>query len=587
MCGIFGYLGKRADAGKIVLDGLKQLEYRGYDSWGVVVATTTGLKVQKDIGKIGDVKRRFPAAALSLGHTRWATHGGVLPKNAHPHLDCQQRLAIVHNGIIENYAVIKSRLVRKGHRFLSETDSEVAAHLLEENLKRHSLRRAFQLTFNALSGLNALIALDSQSQTLLAAKSGSPLVIGFGKGENLLASDAAALLPYTRKVHFLEDGEMVEIKKDSAALFTVATGAVKKFKAETLTWRIDQAHLGKYRHFMIKEIAEQPQVLLNMANNEEANIRKIAALVRQAYGTFFIGCGSAAYACLCGTYLFSRVAKRHANFAVGSEFAYLTDFLTAKSLVMAFSQSGETIDIIDAVKKAREKKARVLAVTNNLGSTLYRMADSKMLLGAGPEKCVLATKSFTAKLGFLLLLSAALANKFADGQNQLKKAVVEVQRLLKPASLRQIRQLAQKIKTRPNIYVIGRGLSFPIALESALKIKEASYIHAEGFAAGELKHGFLALIDKGTPCLVFAPHDETYSATLSGAMEVKARGGFIIGVGPKREAVFDVFIEVKDCGDASSVPHATFAQLLGYYLAVLTGKDPDKPRNLAKSVTVK
>lgn len=637
-------MGNKNSAAKIVLEGLKKLEYRGYDSWGIAIATKHvthntehSILVNKHIGKISDknvlCSMLHVPSNFALGHTRWATHGGVTGVNAHPHLDCTGKIAIIHNGIIENYDKIKEKLIKLGHKFVSETDTEVAVHLIEEyyypgmaatnfsvttssvvknyrvldsGLKdnksqrgkcgsskivdRHSpteFLEAVRRAFLEFEGLNAIIVMNSDSDEFVAAKNGSPLVTGFGQGENFLASDAPALLSHTRKVHFLEDGEIVRVTDDKVDLFGIKTGKKKNFKIQVLDWKIEQAEKGKYPHFMIKEIMEQPKVLRGITEGLISQIPDLANIVREAYGTYMIGCGTASYAALSGTYLFSRISHRHVNFAPASEFGYTVDFLTPKSLVLAFSQSGETIDIIESVKKAKEKGAKILAIVNVLGSTLYRMADYKLLLGAGPEKCVLSTKTFTAKLAILILLAHALNGGLAKGKNLLEKAIKEVENILKPVSLTRIKKLADKIVNKDHIYVIGRGQSYPIALEAALKIKEVSYIHAEGFAAGELKHGVIALIEKGTPCLVFAPNDETYGAVLSGAMEMKARGGYIIGVSFKPHEIFDDYIPVADCGDASAIPNVVVAQLLGYYLALKKGNDPDKPRNLAKSVTVK
>lgn len=588
MCGIFGYIGKKNNVAQIVLDGLKRLEYRGYDSWGIAVEKRGKFVIKKHAGKIGDADiSTLPESNFGLGHTRWATHGGVTDINAHPHLDCTGKIAIVHNGIIENFSEIKKRLLKKGHRFLSQTDSEVAAHLIEEGRKERRLREAVRWAFNQLEGLNAIIAIEAGSKTFVAAKTGSPLVLGFGKTENFLASDAPALLRYTKRVCFLEDGQLAEITAREVKIFEIKTGRRIRPKIQALDWEVEEAELGDFPHFMIKEISEQPKILRGIAENAVAQIPDLAKLIKKAYGTYMVGCGTAAYACLAGTYFFSKIAQRHVNFSVGSEFSYLAHFLTPKSLVIALSQSGETIDIIESILKAKEKGAKVLAIVNNLGSTLYRMADYKVLLGAGPEKCVLATKSFTAKLGVLLLLSLAFNGELLKGKNLLLKAAREVEKILKPKNQNLIKKLAHRLFEKEHIYIIGRGLSYPAALEAALKIKEVSYIHAEGFAAGELKHGVIALVEKGTPCLVFAPNDETFGAVLSGAMEMKARGSFIVGISPFPHEVFDYYIPVADCGDASIIPNTVVAQLLAYYLALKRGCDPDKPRNLAKSVTVK
>ena len=588
MCGIFGYIGKKHNVAQIVLDGLKKLEYRGYDSWGIAVAEKGKFIVEKKTGKIGEADiSKLPKSNFGFGHTRWATHGGVTDINSHPHLDCPGQIAIIHNGIIENYIEIKKKLLKKGHKFISQTDSEVAAHLIEEERKNKSFREAVRYAFNQFQGLNAIIAIEAGSKTFVAVKTGSPLVLGFGKDENFLASDAPALLSHTRKVHFLEDEQLAEISAKEIKIFQAQTGKKILPRIQTLDWKIEEVELGKFPHFMIKEIFEQPKILRGIAENSLAQIPDLVKLIKKAYGVYAIGCGTASYACLAATYLFSKIAEYHLNYTVGSEFGYTADFLTPKSLVMAFSQSGETIDTLESVKEAKKKRAKILAITNNLGSTLYRGADYKMLLNAGPEKAVASTKAFTAKLALIVLLAHSVAGKIAKGKELLKKAELSSQKILRKANLLRIKKLVNKIFKQKHIYIIGRGLSYPIALEAALKIKEISYIHAEGFAAGELKHGVIALIEKGTPCLVFAPQDETFGAVLSGAMEVKARGGYIIGVSPSPHEVFDYYLPVSDCGEASIIPNTVVGQLLAYYLALKRGCDPDKPRNLAKSVTVK
>ncbi len=593
MCGIFAYAGRKKNAGAIVLNGLKQLEYRGYDSWGIAIQITNyklkikNLWVKKRVGKIGEAKAdKFPSGSMAIGHTRWATHGAVTLVNAHPQLDCQQRLALIHNGIIENYQELRRRLKQR-HHFVSETDTEVLLHLIEEINEKKPFPEAVRLAFKQAGGLNAVIVFDSQTETLVAAKTGSPLVIGLGQGENFIASDLWSLLPHTRKVFFLEDGQMATVTSRQVVLKEIKAGKEIKVKPQLINWQVEQSQLGKYPHFMIKEISEQPQVIDQISATMIDQAGKLARLIKKSSGTFIVGCGTAAYAGLAGQYLFSQIAGRHINPAVGSEFTYHADFLTERSLVMALSQSGETIDIIESVQLAKKKKARVAALVNVLGSTLYRLADFKILLNAGPEKCVLATKSLTAKLAVLILTAEILSGQTNQGRELLKKASQEVSRLLKPANLNLIKKLAAKIYQQRQMFVIGRGLSYPAALEAALKIKEASYLHAEGFASGELKHGVIALIEKGTPCLVFAPEDETYAAVISGAMELKARGALIIAVSPKNNEVFDFHLAVKDCAAATIIPNVVVSQLLGYYLALKKGLDPDKPRNLAKSVTVK
>lgn len=587
MCGIFGYTGEKSDAPELVLDGLKKLEYRGYDSWGIGAKDDGVIKVDKHVGKIENASVHLPDSNVAFGHTRWATHGGVTDINAHPHLDCSGKIAIIHNGIIENYEDIKKKLLKRGHKFVSETDTEVAVHLIEEYAKKTNFREAVRRSFLEFEGLNAIIVLHSIEEKLVACKNGSPLIAGFGQDENFLASDAPALLSHTRRVYFIEDGQLVEVSKESIRVFNAKTGKEEKPRIQKLTWQAGTAEKGQYPHFMLKEIHEQPRIITDIASSRREEAEKIAKIIENSYGTYMVGSGTAAYACIAGSYIFSKVAGWHVNAAVGSEFAYQQDFLTPRSLVITLSQSGETIDTLEAIRRAKKKRAKILAVVNVLGSSLYREADYKLLIGAGPEKAVASTKAFTGKIAHITLLAYALSGKPREGQKVLIQAVKSCKEVLKGKTLGKIKKLAKKIKRTEHIYVVGRGLSYPASLETALKIKEISYIHAEGFAAGELKHGVIALVEKGTPCIVFAPNDETYGANLAGAMEMKARGGYIIGISHKPSEVFDYYIQVKDAGEATIIPNVVVGQLLAYYLTIERRLDPDKPRNLAKSVTVK
>lgn len=586
MCGIFGYVGKKENAAQVVFEGLKLLEYRGYDSWGVAVKKGKKIIFDKHTGKIGQASIRMPKSNLGIGHTRWATHGGVTVKNAHPHLDCNGQTAVIHNGIIENFLEIKDDLIKKGHLFVSETDTEVVAHLIEEYLKKEGFASAVRDAFNKLEGLNAIVVANSISREIIAAKTGSPLVVGVNHDGFFVASDASGILKHTKKVLFLKDKEMVILGND-IQLLSLPKGKKLKPVFETIPWKIQDVDKGKYQHFMLKEIYEQPWVMRNIAKNYTGQIQSLVVAIKRAKGTFFIAAGTAFHACLAGGYLFSKIAHQHVNTAVASEFNYLEDFLTDESLVIALSQSGETIDVVEPLSRAKEKGSKVVAITNNLGSTLYRMADYKLLLGAGPEKAVASTKAYIAKLSVLLLLSFAMTGKIKDGKSLLIKTAEEIDRLLENRSIKKLKEIAKILGSCEFIYIIGRGLSYPTALEAALKIKEVSYIHTEGLAGGELKHGPIALISKGTPCIVFAPKDETHQAIISNATEIKARGGLVIGISPENSSVFDHWIEVGDVGKAQIMAQIVPVQLLAYYLATSKGYDPDKPRNLAKSVTVK
>lgn len=583
MCGIFGYVGNKKDVSGMILTGLKTLEYRGYDSWGIAVKNGSKIELEKNIGKINKVKLNFPESNIGVGHTRWATHGGISVNNAHPILDCSKKIAVIHNGIIENFEELKEELIKSGHKFLSDTDTEVIAHLIEENLKTYDFEGSVRNSFSRLNGLNAFVILNSITSEIIAVKTGSPLIVGKGKDGFYISSDPLGIIVYAKNLLFIGDKEMVVIGKN-LKLINLASGKELKPHFEKVDWKIDEENMGKFEHFMLKEIFDQPKIISSISSRID-EVGKIANLIKKARGTFLIGAGTAYFACLAGVYFFSKIAKKHINTSQASEFNYLEDFLTSESLIIALSQSGETIDVIEPVTRAIKKGSNTVAITNVLGSSLYRMTKEKMLLGAGPEKAVASTKAYIAKLTILLMTAYVTVGRTNEIGTLLKETSKEIERIL--TQIKKIKELSEILKKHENIYLIGRGLSYPSALEGALKIKEVSYSHSEGFAGGELKHGPIALISKGTPVIVFAPNDETYDAIISNAMEIKARGGYIIGISFKNSGVFDDYIEVKDLKEASVIAQIVPIQLLAYYLAVLKGLDPDKPRNLAKSVTVR
>lgn len=586
MCGIFGYVGKRNEAAQLTIEGLKRLEYRGYDSWGIAVKQDGCLVIDKHAGKIGGASTILPKSHFGLGHTRWATHGGVTDKNAHPHLDCTGTIAVVHNGIVENYQELKQKLV-KNHKFISETDTEVVVHLVEEYKKRYPFVGAVRRAFLDLRGLSAFLIADGESNTLVAVKTGSPLVVGVGNGENVIGSDAYSIFPITRNVCFMEDGRMVVIRKDNVELFDVRSGRKLLLKTKKIGWKEIVPTKGSFPYFMLKEVHEQPRVLRNILMNFDERIENFTGNIQRAKRIYFVGCGSAHHAAMIGSYLFAKLANIEAIPVPGSEFIWKEKLLQKDSLTVFLSQSGETIDVIEPLKRLKEKKLKTAALVNVFGSTLYRLTDQKIWLEAGQEICVLSTKAFTAKLAIFLLSAYAARGYLSEGKKLLSLAEKETTRLLTKPYFRKIERLIDMLYRKEHIYVIGRGLSFPVGLEAALKIKEISYIHTEGFAAGELKHGVIALIEKVSPCIVFAPNDETYDAMISSAMEVKARGGYIIGVSNKNNEAFDYFLDVVDCGEATIIPNSIIGQLLGYCVGTKKGLDPDQPRNLAKSVTVK
>ncbi|MEX2426046.1 MAG: glutamine--fructose-6-phosphate transaminase (isomerizing), partial [Thermomicrobiaceae bacterium] len=590
-CGIIGFVGSERPLGGLLLEGLRRLEYRGYDSWGVAVGQNGSIKVAKKAGRIVTTDPTLPDATIGFGHTRWATHGGVTDQNAHPHVDCTGRFAVIHNGIIENFRKLRQRLIDRGHQFYSETDSEVIAHLVEESVGDEqdpaAVVSAIRNVFDQMRGLNAFIVLDNHTRHLFAVKNVSPLVLGSSDSGSYIASDALALIDHAESVHYVNDGQVVMLGPNGAQLFNHGTGDAEPLDWQPMLFSAGDTSLNGFPHFMIKEINEQPEVIRRIVADGIEPVRGLAEMIRESYGTFLVGSGTSSYAALSGSYLFSRIARRHVNFTVGSEFKYQEHFLTDRSLVVALSQSGETADVIEAVMAAKERGARIAALVNVQGSTLDRMADYSVHLNAGPEQCVLSTKAYVAKVAVLLLAAHILNGSEHAGREILWQSVDGIEQLLSPIASDHIRAVASQIVDRDHCFIVGRGLSYPTSLEAALKIKEVSYIHAEGFAGGELKHGVIALIDKGTPAIVFSPLDETRDDILSGAMEMKSRGAVIIGISPENDEVFDIHVPVADVGDGSPIVNVVPAQLLGYQLALMRDLDPDKPRNLAKSVTVK
>ena len=590
MCGIIGYVGKE-DVAPIILNGLKHLEYRGYDSVGVAFVNGNKIFIKKDVGKVEDVHKKLNfldlKSNLGIAHTRWATHGKVSKANAHPHTDCNSKIAIVHNGIIENYQEVKRKLIESNHIFKSKTDSEVIAHLIEEEVKKgKSFEEACCITFNKLEGTFAALAIKNDENKIVAIKKGSPLVIGIADHGYFAASDIPAFIDYTKKVVYLYDWDMVVL--DSALTFyNIKNDKLRKVerKIHTVDWDAEKAKKGEFEHFMLKEICEQVETIQKAIAQRKEVVEKIAKEIENADDIFFVGCGSSYHACLVASYIFSKVAKKYVDVVLASEFPNYKHFLNKDSLVIAVSQSGETYDVLEAVRIAKEKNSKVISIVNVMGSSLTRESDSFLLMNAGPEICVLSTKTYTSQLALLTLLAYSLAGKYEEGRKKLKYLWNVIYHLTSETTRNKIRELAEKLKDKDHIFCIGRGLQYATALEAALKIKEVSYIHAEAFAGGELKHGTIALIEKDTPCIVFVA-EENEKEILSNAIEIKTRGGYIIGVSPKNNEVFDFWIKVPEANMENPIVQIIPIQILAYQLAVLRGYDPDHPRSLAKSVTV-
>jgi glutamine---fructose-6-phosphate transaminase (isomerizing) len=588
MCGVFGYVGQQSDVGATILTALKTLEYRGYDSWGLALTTPDDLVVHKDVGRIDGHLRSYPRSNQGIGHTRWATHGGVEIANSHPHLDCSRRIAVVHNGIIENHVNLRSQLLERGHRLESETDSDVVAHLVEEELDSgNDLGTAVATVFGLLEGYNAVVVMDRVREQFAVVKRVSPLVLGRSQRGSTVASDAIALNDHADQLIYLEDDQLAVLSAESVRVFD------RKSMREISPASVRQQDRGAtvnhagYPDFLSKEVAEQPAALRRLVSAGREEIETLADAIKTAGKVIVTGCGTAGNAALAATYLFDEICGRSVTMIPASEFRYRSRTVGSDSLVIALSQSGETVDVLDAMSVAKQHGARLGAVVNTPMSTLDRTVDTRVRLGAGPEQSVLATKSYTAMLATLLLVAHAVDHRWSTGANLVQQAADGIDQLLLNQSRERIREVAGRLAATEHLFVLGRGPHYPSALEAALKIKEVSYIHAEGFAAGELKHGVIALIEPGAPCLILAANDATRTDVLSGAAELRSRGAYILGVGSADDDVFNDFIEVPDAGLAAVIVEAVPGQLLGYFAAIARGNDPDRPRNLAKSVTVK
>ncbi|KPK29362.1 MAG: glutamine amidotransferase [Nitrospira bacterium SG8_35_1] len=615
MCGIVGYIGSRKVV-PIILEGLKRLEYRGYDSAGLVYFQDSKLVKHRAQGKLTNLEKIVESilgveSHVGLGHTRWATHGAPTTENAHPHGDCKDDLVVVHNGIIENYQTLRTELTKKGHTFRSETDTEVLAHLIEENLDR-DLVPAVRKALKRVKGSFAVGVLwKGQPDIMVAARNHSPLVLGVNNSDGtLLASDVPALLPYTRNVVFLEDQEIAVLSADKWEVRNLATGRKINKQAQTITWNAGMAEKAGFKHFMLKEIYEQPQALINTLRGridpqsgrvELPEITMTAKELNNLERIALVACGTSWHAALVAKYWLEDWVGIPVEVDIGSEFRYRKLLLNKKVLTLSISQSGETADTLAGIRLASQLGSKVVTICNVVGSTMTREADATLYTHAGPEIGVASTKAFTSQLAALFLFGSYLGQVRktlpADKVKQLGQAIIGLPPLLEeyiPVLQKQIQVVAERFYDSRNFLFVGRGLNFPIALEGALKLKEISYIHAEGYAAGELKHGPIALIDKDMPILGLVPKDNVYEKSISNIEEIRARQGQLILIGSKGDRqlkkITDHVLYMPKAPtmvpELNPILFTIPAQLLAYEIATLRGCDVDQPRNLAKSVTV-
>ena len=607
MCGIVGYLGTK-NASEVIVDGLSKLEYRGYDSAGVAVCNDGELEIRKFKGRLAvlaeDIEKNEMKGHLGIGHTRWATHGEPSDVNSHPHFNMDKTIAVVHNGIIENYMELKEELKEDGVEFKSETDTEVIAHLVDKYYEGNLLDAVYK-TVARLRGAYALgvICKDNEDE-LVAVRKDSPLIAGVGEGENFIASDIPALLKYTRKVYFLENGEVVHIKGNELKIYDSERNPVEK-EIYDVKWDIEAASKGGYDCFMLKEINEQPEGVKNTLErriDENGNIvldgihltKEDLDNINRIY---IVACGTAYHAGLLGKNALEKYLKVPVITDIASEFRYSDNFVDEHSLVILVSQSGETADTLAVLRDSKAKGAKILAVTNVVGSSISREADEVFYTWAGPEIAVASTKAYTTQITSLYMIALNFAlekgtitkEEYLETIEKMKKLPEKIQNVIDNQD--KIKEIAEKIVSKEHVFFLGRGVDYSLAMEGSLKLKEVSYIHSEAFAAGELKHGTIALIEEGTPVISVATQEKLFEKMVSNMQEVKARGAFVASIAQEHnksvEKVSDEVIYIPNCDDML-VPIVAVVpmQLLAYYVSTMKGLDVDKPRNLAKSVTV-
>ncbi|RLE52570.1 MAG: glutamine--fructose-6-phosphate transaminase (isomerizing) [Candidatus Methanomethylicota archaeon] len=604
MCGIFGCV-SNSDVSQRVYQGLKRLEYRGYDSVGLATICEGKILVKKDKGKIEEVNTSLKLTELpgniGIGHTRWATHGAPSAENAHPHLDCKGLVAVVHNGVLENFLTLRKELEERGHVFKSRTDTEVFPHLIEDFLlKGYDLCTAVMKAISKVEGSYAIAVISPvEPDKIVCARKESPLIIGISKDAMYCASDIPALLPFTNKVVVLRDGDVAIITKDSLHIKTVK-GEVREPELLEVNWPPELAEKGGFPHFMLKEIVEQPLAMRNTLRISETYLKLMSSLIDNAEHLILTGSGTSFHACLAGTYMLSYLAKKPSKAIISSELPdTLSDSIRDGTVILAISQSGETADTLSAIRFAKEKGAKILGITNVIGSSITRLSEVYVCTQAGPEIGVAATKTFTTQLIALALLSchtgllngSLTRSEFQNLMRYLDEIPKYAERVIEQ-SQKTLPHIVKRYSKYANFYFLGRGISVPTALEGALKLKEISYVHAEGYPAGESKHGPIALVDDNFPCVFIAPPDRTRAKIIGNVMEMKARGSKIFSI------IGDGDEELKSLSDdvitmPNNVPEAFTPilyviplQLFAYQMAVELGRDPDKPRNLAKSVTV-
>ncbi|PWU81053.1 MAG: glutamine--fructose-6-phosphate transaminase (isomerizing) [Candidatus Nitrosopolaris wilkensis] len=588
MCSIIGYKG-RLNVASVLVDSLKRMEYRGYDSVGIATINNGKILIKKDIGKVADVNKSLDLGRMpghtGIGHTRWATHGDVTYKNAHPHYGCTDRIAIVHNGIIENYKELREELIFLGHTFVSDTDSEVIAHLLERHYSgQKNIKKTVIEACRRLKGTYAFVA-AFEDGTICGSRYDEPLIIGSVNNGYFISSDVLGFLEYTDKAIFLDNRDIVIVDSETCHIFDLDGNIVDRAITK-VAWELAAIDKGKYAHHTLKEIHEQPNIVQKAGTQNLEKIEEFCNIVMNSKTLFLVGSGTSYHSALIAKHILSKFAKIRAEAIISSEFQFAFDDIDNTSVIIAISQSGETADVLQSVKAAKTMGARILSIVNNPTSSLARISDSSLSIDCGPEIGVAATKSFTAQLSLIYTIVDRLCNGCLDFEANKAFLVGALRQVLDTEI--QIHSIAEGLRDARDIYIIGRSIHYAIALEGALKIKELAYVHTEGIAAGELKHGPLALIDRNSYVLLVNPTDMASEDNIASAYEIKARGAKIIGISDRPNNVYDIFIKIPSVKSTFyPIIEVLPFQILAYYLALAKDADPDYPRNLAKSVTVK
>lgn len=589
MCGIFGYIGEERNATETVLQGLKRLDYRGYDSWGVGITDGPGIKVEKHAGKIGEATLHLPVSHCAIGHTRWATHGAVTDTNAHPHFASDKSFILAQNGIVENYEELKRDLKKKGHKFISQTDTEVIVRLIEDIRKKsEDLLEAVSLAFKKLEGRNTIIVLAKNGE-IIAVRNGSPLVLGTSESgkEIYLSSDTLSFAPFVKKILVLDNGQMVVCKKNSIKLQDIKSGRTIPQKFERNTIKDSLVDKGRFKHFMIKEINDTPATITRILEADIAQMIQLVGAIKKAKRVFTLGSGTAGVSAAQIAFYLRTYAQIPTIALVGAEAKEYYEMFNKNDLIIAPSQSGETADVLEVLEVAKKKGVTIASHVNMAGSMMTRMSDFKFMALAGPEICVMSTKVFSAQIAWGYLLAKCASGTLKEAQENLASLSLQMKKYLdNPKTHSEIKCVAHHLAKSKSVYLLAQGQNLQIIKEGMVKLIEGAYVHAHAFLAGDLKHYAITLMEKGVPTVFVFSNDSLRKSMMNAVNEVRARGAEVIGIGPEKAEGFKHFLQVPDTGETSAIMNTITLQLLAYYMALELKHNIDKPRNIAKSVTV-